>query len=180
MIKYSIVVLVFMFSNSLIGQTDSLTIKLKYLKSLKDSSLISEVEYEQMKLKELGLSPNTSLVKKSPEVEKLRKKIQGKIVGASIGSIFFATGFYGTIYVKNKTIVPEFDVNGNFDQKAYDFQVRAKKNNTIMLGAFTGLMGVFTVVNLVTLQSTSDKLKKAKQTVSLNIKENGFTVAYHF
>lgn len=170
--RYFLIIFI-LLSLGVFAQSDSLSIKLKHLKDLKDSSLISQTEYEQLKAKELGLDKNE-------EVIRLQKKLNGKIVGASIGTIFCASGIIGAITTKNKPIKIEYDNTGKIDTEAYDYQVRTKKKNVTMLWAFSGLMGAFTVVNLVTLQTTYDKLQKAKQSVSFNINGSGFSVAYHF
>jgi hypothetical protein len=177
--RYLIIIFSFLCVSAF-AQSDSLTIKLKQLKELKDSSLISQTEYEQLKAKELGIDKKEVEKVNNEEVVKLQKKLNGKIVGSSIGAVFCATGIIGAITTKYKPIELEYDNTGKVDTRAYDYQVRTRKKNVTMLWAFSGLMGAFTVVNLATLQSTSDKLHKAKQSVSLNINGNGFSVAYHF
>ena len=163
-----------------IAQSDSLTIKLKQLKVLRDSSLITQNEYDQLRLKELNLVSKTEKPIQNNESLRLRKKIQGKITGACIGSIFCGAGVYGVIYNKNKPIIIKYDTNGKIDQKDYDNQVRINKNNVSACSIFTGIIGVFSIANLVTLQSTINKYHKAKQSVSLNFNPAGFSIAYNF
>jgi len=163
------------------AQTDSLTIKLKKIKTLKDSSLISQDEFEQLKLKALGLEPK---IKKTPisqdDVAKLKRKLKGQTIGASVTGLACMGVGYGA-YLKSQTVINiEKDSKGGLDYEKYTNDVRIKRNDVIALGIVSGIFGAFSIGNMITSQITSAKLRKAKRGLSLNFNSNGASVAYSF
>lgn len=172
----------FILSINVTAQTDSLTLKLKKLKTLKDSSLITQSEYDQLRLKELNLKPKIEkkIVQNTESEKRLKKNVQGKIVGASLGAILCGVGISRVIYYNNKPISIKYDSKGIIDQKDYDHQVSEKKRLSKAFSIFSGVMGVFAIANVVTLQNAINRFNEAKQSASVYFNPNGITFAYLF
>lgn len=165
-----------------VAQTDSLTTKLKALKALRDSNLITQSDYDQLRLKELKLKPKieNKAIQEPTSIVELKKKVQLKIIGSSLGVILCGIGINRANYFANKPITFKYDKNGNIDQADYINQLSEKKRLTQSFSIFTGVMTIFTAINLATLPIAANKYQKAKQLVSINFNPKGFSFAYRF
>ncbi len=163
------------------AQTDSLTIKLKSLKALKDSNLITQSEYDQLRLKELNLKPKSnSVVQTKESVKRLKQNIQTKKVGVGAGLILGGVSIWTSYYFKNKPIPIKFDAKGKVDQAAYDANVSSNIARSKAFAVLSGCMGVFAILNGATLPNAIDRYERAKQSTSIYFNPNGLTFAYKF
>jgi hypothetical protein len=163
------------------AQTDSLTINLKKLKALKDSNLITQSEYDQLRLKELNLKPKSnSVVHTKESVKRLKQNIQTKKVGVGAGLILGGVSVWTSYYFKNKPIPIEYDEKGNIKQAAYDAKLSSNKARSKSFAILSGCMGVFAILNAATLPNAIDRYDRAKQSASIYFNPNGLTFVYKF
>ncbi|MDQ3022688.1 MAG: SHOCT domain-containing protein [Bacteroidota bacterium] len=159
-----------------------LTLKLKNAKSLKDSNLISQQEYDQLKSKILNVPtriPVDTLILKQ-DLKKLRKKYNGQCFVAATFGLGCAGAIYGSFLAAKEPIQITYDNQGNIDYKKYSDDLENKKNNVITLYVCSGILGAFSIVNIVGSQITQHKSIKLKNTLSLHLDGSGVSIAYSF
>jgi hypothetical protein len=169
----------------LLAQDESTTLRLKSLKTMKDSSLISEKEYEQLKAKVLGL-PATGIENNKPATEvrdnraDLKRKYKSQCVAGAVFSAA-AIGVGVLAYNKNRQpiiITRDQKGNVNWDQVANDLEIRKESFVRLRAGAI-GLGAIaFTCFTLSEINHR--KLKRLNGELSLRISPVSFGLCYNF
>ena len=119
--------LIFLFTSIIsIAQTDSTKLKLERYKELREQGLITDEEYDLLKKKELDLAKVEIIRPDTIDLDALKKKFRGQLIGGSIGVptgvAFIVTAIRGFDYEK-VTVNSSGKVIGISDKKGQAWTV---------------------------------------------------------
>jgi hypothetical protein len=180
-----LLIIILFFCTKVYGQEQDLELRLKSIKNLKDSSLISEKEYEQLKAKILGLPPVESkkqevIVNSPQDITSLNRKYKSQVVAGFIFTGF--TGVMGVITYKesNRRLEVPKDSKGNIDYVVLGKKLKDQKRLVNHLVGATIFSGGLALTCFTLSEITHSKIKSRQKTVVLKLYPNAFSLTYCF